>query len=107
MKPFYAFLQKVFVALCLCLLITACSKITQTNFEKIQNNMTMKQVIAILGEPTSSESITIAGISGTSAVWKDRKGEIDIQFLNDQVAVKSFSKSTPPSEKRPSNAENN
>jgi hypothetical protein len=54
----------------------------------------MKEVISILGEPTNSESITIAGISGTSAVWKDKDAEIDIQFLNDRVTVKSFSKST-------------
>lgn len=72
----------------------ACSKLTQNNFEKIKNDMTMKQVIAIIGEPTTSESITIAGISGTSAVWKDKNVEIDIQFLNDKVTVKSFNKVT-------------
>lgn len=63
--------------------------------------MTMKEVIAILGEPTSSESISIAGISGTSAVWQDRYSEIDIQFLNDKVTVKTFGK---PGEDSPSDA---
>ncbi len=58
----------------------------------IKNDMTMQQVIAILGEPSSSQSVTIAGISGTSAVWKDKQAEIDIQFLNDKVAVKAFNK---------------
>jgi hypothetical protein len=54
--------------------------------------MTMKEVIAILGEPTHSESINILGIAGTSAVWKDKNAEIDIQFLNNMVAVKAYSK---------------
>lgn len=84
---------KTLLILPLCFLLFACSKISQKNFEKIQNNMTMDQVIAILGEPTHSENINIAGISGTSAVWKDDShGEIDIQFLNNRVIVKAYSK---------------
>ena len=51
---------------CFCVYLAGCSKITQQNFDQIKNNMTMKEVIAILGEPTNSESINIAGISGTS-----------------------------------------
>lgn len=90
------FLQKTFLRLffatCLCFLLLACSKISQVNFDKIKPNMTLKEVVAILGEPTSAESINIAGISGASVVWKDNNAEIDIQFLNDRVTVKSFSK---------------
>ena len=85
-------LQRIAIAACLSVFILACSKINQNQFDKIQNNMTMKEVTGILGEPTSSESIMIAGISGTSAVWKNDEAEIDIQFLNDKVTVKSFSK---------------
>jgi hypothetical protein len=83
---------KYFLTLLICLFLFACSKITQDNFEKIKTDMAMKEVIAILGEPTASQAINIAGISGTSAMWKDKNGEIDIQFLDDKVAVKSFSK---------------
>lgn len=86
-------LQSLALAL-LCMLVLACSKLSQQNFDKIQTNMTMKEVIAIIGQPTSSESINVAGISGTSAVWKNKDAEIDIQFLNDRVAVKAFSNST-------------
>ncbi|MBX3708558.1 MAG: outer membrane protein assembly factor BamE [Gammaproteobacteria bacterium] len=85
-------LLRLLLTTCLCLLILACSKLTQENFDKIKPEMTMQEVIAILGEPTSAESINIAGISGTSAVWKDNYAEIDIQFLNDKVTVKAFSK---------------
>jgi hypothetical protein len=88
----YLFKSRLLLALFFCMTLIACSKISQTNFDKINTNMTMKEVVAILGEPTSSESINIAGISGTSAVWKDKNAEIDIQFLNDKVTVKAFSK---------------
>ena len=76
----------------LCLILIACSKITQENFDKIHLGMSKKEVITILGEPTSTEDIAIAGIGGTSAQWKTRDAEVDIQFLNDIVAVKSYSK---------------
>lgn len=84
-------LRTVLLTSC-CIALLACSKLSQTNFDKIKNDMTMKQVIAILGEPTSAESVNIMGISGTSAVWKDSQVEIDIQFLNERVAVKAFSR---------------
>lgn len=84
-------LTKICVTMCLCLVLTSCSKISQRNFDKIKNNMTMEEVVGILGEPTSSESITITGISGSSLVWKDSKAEIDIQMLNNRVVVKAFS----------------
>ena len=83
---------KPLIVLSLSFIIASCSKLTQTNFQHIKPNMTMSEVIAILGEPTYSERTTIAGISGLSAIWKDKQTEIDIQFLNDKVAVKSFSK---------------
>lgn len=98
MNKFYKTVLRVLALTFFCTLILACSKLTQNNFEKIQTNMTMKEVIAIIGEPTSSESINIAGISGTSAVWKNKDAEIDIQFLNDRVAVKAFSNSVDESE---------
>lgn len=89
---YFKLIYRWFIACLLCICLLACSKITQQNFDKIKTNMTMQEVISILGEPTSSESINVAGVSGTSAVWKDNNAEIDIQFLNDKVAVKAFSK---------------
>lgn len=75
-----------------CMMLFSCSKVTQENFEKIQTHMTIDQVISVLGKPTNSEKINLGGISGISAIWRDANGEIDIQFLNDKVIVKSFSK---------------
>lgn len=83
---------KAIILIGFCFFIVACSKVTRSNFDQIQPGMSMKQVVALIGEPTHTESINVAGLSGTSAVWKDSKGEIDIQFFNDKVAVKAFSK---------------
>ncbi|MBA3661684.1 MAG: hypothetical protein H0W64_08155 [Gammaproteobacteria bacterium] len=72
--------------------IVACSKVTQDNFDDIKRNMPMREVISILGEPTSTEQIAIGGFAGTAATWKDKNVQIDIQFLNDRVTVKSFNR---------------
>src|SRR5688572_23351557 len=84
--------RSLFLTLFLCIFLVACSRITQDNFAKINTNMTMKEVVAILGEPTNAESVNIAGISGTAATLKAKNAEINIQFLNDKVTVKTFSK---------------
>lgn len=85
-------LGRYFSVICLCILMVSCSKVTQANYEKIKPNMSMQEVIAILGEPSSSESISVAGISGTSATWRNNNSEIVIQFLNNKVTVKTMGK---------------
>lgn len=72
-------------------MLFSCSRITPSNFDKIKTNMTMKEVVAILGEPTNADSVNFIGISGTTATWKNDNAEIDIQFLNDRVTIKVFS----------------
>lgn len=91
-------LVKTILVLSISLTLIACSKVTQANFDKIKSNMSMNEVIAILGNPTTSEDLAIGDLSGTSATWKDNKAEIDIQFLNDRVTVKSFNKTIEGSE---------
>lgn len=72
------------------LLLVGCSKVTQSNFEKIQPGMTRAEVVAILGEPTSEGSLGVGQLSGTSAVWKSDDKAITIVFVNDKVKLKSF-----------------
>ncbi len=94
MNKIHHLLWKGFLLVFVSFLIIGCSKITQENFDKVQPNMSMQEVINILGEPTSSDSINIAGISGTSAVWQNKNAEINIQFLNNKVTIKVFNKPT-------------
>jgi len=75
------------------LLLAACgSKISAENFERIQTGMTQKEVVAILGEPTETSAISVAGLSGGMATWRDGNTEISVQFLNDKVQAKQLSR---------------
>ena len=79
------------ILICAIFLSGCMQRLTQENFDKIQTGMPMSEVITILGEPTASESVNFAGISGTSATWKNKNTVITIQFLNDKVQIKAFS----------------
>ena len=77
-------------------LSAACgSKISAENFERIRTGMTQKEVAAILGEPTETSAVSIAGLSGGMATWRDGNTEISVQFLNDKVQAKQLSREAP------------
>ncbi len=77
----------------LSVLLLGCTKINQANFDKVQNDMTMSEVEAILGKPTESNSVGIGPLSGANVVWKGEKGTITIQYLGGKVKMKTFSES--------------
>lgn len=88
-------LRLLFLSTAAALLIAACgSKISAENFERIQTGMTQKEVVAILGEPTETSAISIAGLSGGMAAWRDGNTEISVQFLNDKVQAKQLNRET-------------
>jgi len=73
----------IFVAL---LMLTACSRLTEDNLQKIHNGMTTDDVKAILGEPTSSQTGSALGIiSGTTYVYHVGTSDVKITFVNDKV----------------------
>jgi outer membrane protein assembly factor BamE (lipoprotein component of BamABCDE complex) len=67
------------------LLLTACSRLTETNLEKIHNGMTTDEVKAILGDPTDTQTGSLIGISGTTYVYHTPTSDVKITFLNDKV----------------------
>ena len=68
------------------LLVTACSKLTEENLEKVHNGMTTDEVRATLGEPTSTETGSALGlISGTTFIHHTSSSDVKITFLNDKV----------------------
>jgi hypothetical protein len=77
------------------LLLAACSRVTQDNFNKVQDGMTEQEVSAILGSPTESSSGSLLGISGTSSTWTGGDAVITIQFVNGKVALKTYNKPGP------------
>jgi hypothetical protein len=82
-------MRTLLLALALALL-AACSKVTQENFARVQEGMSEQEVIALLGEPTESNSVNVLGISGTTSRWVSGDTEIVIRFVNGQVALKRF-----------------
>ncbi len=82
------------IALCLLLFVAAAcgSKANENNYAKIEIDMTEEQVKSLLGAPTESSSINVAGLSGTSSKWVSKEGTINVQFLNGKVKAKAFSK---------------
>ena len=74
--------------------LSACgSKLNEETFDRIKNGMPKEEVIAILGQPTETSALQLGGLSGTSAVWEDDTTRITIQFINDKVQVKQFTRS--------------
>ncbi len=79
-------------ALLLILMLAACSKVSEDNFEKIEEGMTEEQVTAILGKPTEATSRSVLGVSGTTSRWSGNGAEITVRFVNGRVALKSYDK---------------
>jgi hypothetical protein len=75
------------------LILVACgSRINSGNFNRIQNGMSEQEVIAILGEPSTSDSVGIGPLSGTTSTWTHEGLTISVQFLNGKVALKNLTK---------------
>ena len=73
--------------------LAACgSKVNESTYTKIEIDMTEEQVRSLLGTPTDSSGINVAGLSGTSSKWVSKEGTINVQFLNGKVKAKAFSK---------------
>jgi len=78
-------LPKALLAGTALLLLTACSKLTEDNLQKVHNGMTTDEVKAILGAPTDTQSGSVIGISGTTYVYHTSTSDVKITFLNDKV----------------------
>lgn len=99
------------VALALAMCVGCGSKITKSNYDKIQTGMSQSQVESILGKgseqasidvPSFEANIDIPGLSSRGSVrasslstkgviWQDGQKGIAITFINDKVAKKEQS----------------
>lgn len=82
--------KKLMTLIGIIIFMSACTQVTQDNYNKVRVGMTMSQVTAILGPPSNTESVNFLGFSGTTAVWKTQSTEITILFFNDKVQVKGL-----------------
>lgn len=70
--------------------LAACSRISEENFNKVRDGMGEPEVLALLGTPTESSSVSVLGISGTASRWVAKDAVITVQFVNGKVRGKSF-----------------
>jgi hypothetical protein len=68
-------------------LIACGSKLTQANFDKVNDGMTYDEVVDILGEPESSNG----GKLMRECIWKDDKYTVKILFRNEKMEDKTMS----------------
>lgn len=67
----------------LALLASACSRLTQANYDKVKTGMSFEEVSIILGKPDScSEAIGVK-----KCTWGDEKQHININFVADKVML--------------------
>ena len=85
-------MKRTLLALLAALILTACSKVNQENFLKIQEGMSEEEVSSILGRPTESNSVNVLGISGTVSRWVAGDTVITVRFVNGKAGFKSFDK---------------
>jgi hypothetical protein len=78
--------------LILVLLLAACSKVTEDNYRKLEEGMTEEQVVAILGRPTESSSVSVLGLGGTVSRWVSGDAVITVRFVNGRAGLKSYDK---------------
>lgn len=73
--------------------LSGCSKVNQSNYDKIENGMTVSQVEAILGKGTEKAGAAgaIGALTGSGKVltWGDDKKSITVTFVNDKVVAKA------------------
>lgn len=97
MKTHLRTLHRATASLLLLFALGGCgSKVDESNYAKIEIDMTEDQVKSLLGSPTESSGINVAGLSGTSSKWVSKEGTISVQFLNGKVKAKAFSKPSGP-----------
>lgn len=69
--------------LSLCVLLAACSKLTQENYSKLSAGMPKAQVETLLGTPTDCSG----ALGMSSCTWGDKNAFISVQYANDKVLM--------------------
>lgn len=78
----------------MCSLMVGCgSKVSKSNYDKINNGMTVAEVESLMGKGTTEAggAGAIGGLSGSAKVmsWTDGDKKITVTFVNDKVTLKT------------------
>jgi len=74
-----------FALLTLCVVLTACSKINQENYARLQAGMSKTEVEQLLGAPTECSG----ALGMSSCTWGDERSFISVQYAADKVVMYS------------------
>ncbi|MFT3735281.1 MAG: hypothetical protein QM776_09680 [Rhodocyclaceae bacterium] len=77
--------RPAFLLLALVLVLTACSKLTLANYERVSVGMSYDEVVSILGKPTSCNDVLVT----RSCRWGDEKRGVSVRFVGGKVLVRS------------------
>lgn len=67
------------------LFLTACSKVTQENYDKVEPGMSRAQVESVLGKATNCSQ----ALGAASCIWGDDNKYIKVKFVADTAALVS------------------
>jgi uncharacterized spore protein YtfJ len=79
------YFSSTLLAVAALVLITACSRLTQDNLQKVHNGMTTADVKTVLGEPTDAQTKSVLGISTTTFTYHTGTSNVAITFIDDKV----------------------
>ncbi len=87
-------MKRIVTIILSCLFLAGCgSPINKSNYERIENGMTISQVEGILGKGSeqASSDASFAGMSMSAKqmVWQEGNQIITITFMNDKVQGKA------------------
>lgn len=76
---------RTLAVLMFCVLLTACNKVNQENYSKLQAGMTKAEVEQLLGKPTDCSG----ALGMSSCTWGDKQSFISVQYATDKVLMYS------------------
>lgn len=82
---------RIGAALLLCVLLAGCGKsVDRAGYDAVETGMSEREVIALLGEPDRSRSITVGGLSGSHFAWDGKGFTVAVQFVDGEVVGKQW-----------------
>ena len=78
---------KTTLAMSLLLLLLACSKLTQENYNKIKMGMPYDEVVSLLGAPAKCDDV----MGVRSCKWGDDTRSVNVNFVGGKVLLYSSS----------------
>ncbi len=75
--------MRIIVVVLFLLALSACSKVTRENYQKLELGMSWQEVVRLLGEPDRCEAL----LNAKSCVWQAGDKSITVRFIGDEVIL--------------------